>query len=485
MSAGTFNLLLQATWETVYMVFISGFISLLLGLCLGVILQGTQKDSLWPCVAAHKILGLIVNITRSVPYVIFMIAIIPLTRLLVGTSIGINAAIVPLTLAAIPFYARIAEAAIQTVDKGLVEAAVSLGAGAWQVIRKVWIPEAAPQLIKGATLTLISLIGYSAMAGAVGGGGLGELAIEYGYQRFDVWVMLETVVILILMVQIVQYLGDFLAKIPVTRQKLNYLWISCFIVWLGCFGFITYQAWPKPDVLKVGIVGAPMEEVMQAAAKYAEEKYGLKIKIIEFDDYVLPNTALNNGQIDANIFQHIPYLDAQIKEHGYKITWIAKTFVYPMGIYSSKIKNLSELQDGALVAIPNDPSNEGRALLLFQKEGLIELKPNIGLFPTPLDIIQNPRHLRFKTLDAAEIPRAMQDVVLAAINNDYIQSAGFTLQQALFHEGPDAPYANIIVVQDSQKNRPVFKKLIDAMHSQGVIAVTQKQFANTAIPAWK
>ena len=137
-----------------------------------------------------------------------------------------------------------------------------------------------------------------------------------------------------------------------------------------------------------------------------------------------------------------------------------------------------------MIAIPNDPSNEGRALLLFQQEKLIKLKPGSGLLATPEDVISNPYGLIFKTLDAAEIPRAMPDVLMAAINNDYIQSAGFTLQQALFHEGPDAPYANIIVVRIKDKNKPIFKQLIAVMHSQPVINETQKEFANTAIPAW-
>ncbi len=194
------NLLGPATWQTVYMVFISGFFSIFIGLVLGIVLCLTSPNSFNKDFNknnkkfnffTYKILGLIINITRSIPYIIFMIAVIPLTRLLVGTSIGINAAIVPLTLAAIPFYARIAESAIAGVEPGLVEAALSLGASSWQVIRKVWLPESASQLIKGATLTLISLIGYSAMAGAVGGGGLGELVIEYGYQRFD-WAVMHT-----------------------------------------------------------------------------------------------------------------------------------------------------------------------------------------------------------------------------------------------------------------------------------------------------
>ena len=476
--------LIQATWETVYMVFVSSFLSIFIGLWVGVVLHASHKDSLWPCLLINKILGWLVNITRSIPYVIFMIAIIPLTRLLVGTSIGINAAIVPLTLAAIPFYARIAESALANVSPGVIEAAISLGATPWEIIRKVWIPESLPQLIKGATLTIISLIGYSAMAGAVGGGGLGELAIEYGYQRFDVWVMLETVIILIVMVQLVQILGDYLSHVPVKKIRLNFLWALCVLLGLGSLIFIIQQALPKPNVLKVGVVGAPMEQVLEVAAKFAKQKYGLEIQPIVFSDYILPNTALNNGQIDANIFQHVPYLDTQVKARGYKITWIAKTFVYPMGVYSSKIKSIDQLANNSIVAIPNDPSNEGRALLLFQDEGLIKLKPGADLLATPKDIISNPRNLEFKTLDAPEIPRAMSDVTLAAINNDYIQAAGFTLKQALFHEGPDAPYANIIVVQDSEKDRPIFKELIDAMHSQAVIDITQKQFANTAIPAW-
>jgi len=473
------NLLGPATWQTIYMVFISGFFSIFLGLILGVILHLTKPSSF-----IHKLLGLFINITRSIPYIIFMIALIPFTRLLVGTSIGINAAIVPLTLAAIPFYARIAESAIAGVAPGLVEAAVSLGASPWQIIRKVWLPEAASQLIKGATLTLISLIGYSAMAGAVGGGGLGELAIEYGYQRFDWAVMLETVIILIILVQLVQLLGDYLSKTPVRKNKLNLLWALCVIFWIASLGFIFYQNRAQPDSLKIGIVSGPMEQVIQVAQEVAKKQYGLDIQPIIFSDYVLPNTALNNGNIDANIFQHIPYLNTQVTARAYKLTWIAKTFVYPMGVYSQKIKNISQLKDHSIIAIPNDPSNEGRALLLFQKEALIKLKPGAGLLATPNDIIFNPRGLIFKTLDGSEIPRSLPDVDLAAINNDYIQAAGFTLKQALFHEGPDAPYANIIVVQTSEKDRPVFQKLIQVMHSQAVINITQKEFANTAIPAW-
>lgn len=475
--------LLEATWQTIYMVFLSSFFGLLVGLAVGVVLFTARPGQLLACCWLSRILGLVVNITRSVPFIIFMIAIIPLTRLLVGTTIGINAAVVPLTLAAIPFYARIAEAAISEVGPGLVEAAQSMGSTTWQIVRKVYVPEALPALINGATLTIISLIGYSAMAGAVGGGGLGELAIQYGYQRFNVLVMLETVVILVVMVQLIQSAGDYFAR----KRQLKWVGWSSVVLWVGCIVFIVIQLLPQHEqVLKVGIVGGQMQKVMAVAKKVANHKYGLDLKIITFDDYVLPNTALNNGNIDANIFQHVPYLDSQIKARGYQLTPIAKTFVYPMGLYSHKINSLSQVPYGSLVAIPNDPSNEGRALLLCQKAGLIKLKKHVGLFPVPSDIIYNPHGLKFKAIDAAQIPRVLGDVEFAAITNDYTKAAGFTVNQALFHEGPDAPYANVIVVQTKDKNKPVFKKLIAVTHSKPVVNITEKLFPDGgAIPAWK
>ncbi len=160
----------------------------------------------------NRILSLIVNMTRSVPFIILMVAVIPLTRLLVGSSIGTNAAIVPLSLAAMPFLARVVENALLEVNRGLIEAATAMGATVWQIILKILIPEALPGIVNGLTLTVISLVGYSAMAGAVGGGGLGDLAIRYGYQRFEPMVMLLTIVIMIILVQGIQFAGDKIAK---------------------------------------------------------------------------------------------------------------------------------------------------------------------------------------------------------------------------------------------------------------------------------
>jgi D-methionine transport system permease protein len=212
MSQEMLVLLVKSLWETTYMVAISGFISALLGIPLGIILVTTNKGHILENTPLNRVLGAIVNATRSTPFIILMVAIIPVTRLLVGTSIGTNAAIVPLSIAAIPFVARIVESALKEVDYGVIEAAQAMGASPREIITKVLIPEALPAIVLGLTLTIISLIGYSAMAGAIGGGGLGDLAIRYGYQRFRADIMLITVVILIAQVQIVQSTGDYISN---------------------------------------------------------------------------------------------------------------------------------------------------------------------------------------------------------------------------------------------------------------------------------
>ncbi len=208
MSTDAWILLARSLWETCYMVVISGGLSFLLGIPLGVLLYTTREGRINQNKLINRLLGGVVNAGRSVPFIILMVAIIPLTRLLTGTSIGTTAAIVPLTVAAIPFVARIAEGALNEVPSGLVEAAQSMGASPLQIISKVLLPEARPGLINGMTITLVTLVSYSAMAGAIGGGGLGDLGIRYGYQRFDGVVMMATVAVLIVLVQLIQMLGD-------------------------------------------------------------------------------------------------------------------------------------------------------------------------------------------------------------------------------------------------------------------------------------
>lgn len=202
----------EATQVTLYMVVTSALLTIVLGLPLGVLLVNTDTQGLMPQPWLNKILGVVVNIGRSLPFIILLVVIIPFTRVIVGTIIGPTAAIVPLTLAAIPFFARVVETAIREVDRGLVEAAKSMGATNFEVVVKVLIPEALPSILSGIALTVISLISYSAMAGAIGAGGLGDIAIRYGYQRREETVMLVTVVLLIVIVQGIQALGNWAAN---------------------------------------------------------------------------------------------------------------------------------------------------------------------------------------------------------------------------------------------------------------------------------
>ena len=212
MSSAMFDLILQATLDTLYMVAVSGVIATLLGLPLGVMLYVTRPRQIMAMPILNQALGIITNIGRSIPFIILMVASIPFTRMLVGTSIGINAASVPLTIAAIPFVARLIEGALNEISPGLIESAQAMGATPWQIITKVLIPEARGGIITGLTITLVTLVSYSAMAGAVGGGGLGDLGIRYGYNRFNPTIMLITVVILVVLVQGFQSLGDYLVR---------------------------------------------------------------------------------------------------------------------------------------------------------------------------------------------------------------------------------------------------------------------------------
>ena len=212
MSHEMIELLIKSFWETGYMVVASTVLASLIGIPLGIILTVTRNGHILPNAVINSVLGVIVNATRSTPFIILMVAIIPITRMLVGSSIGTTAAIVPLTISAAPFIARVIESSLLEIDHGVIEAAQSMGASPMQIIYKVLLPESLHSIVLGITLAVIALIGYSAMAGVLGGGGLGDLAIRYGYQRFQPDVMIVTVVILILMVQLIQFIGDTLSK---------------------------------------------------------------------------------------------------------------------------------------------------------------------------------------------------------------------------------------------------------------------------------
>lgn len=243
-------------------------------------------------------------------------------------------------------------------------------------------------------------------------------------------------------------------------------------------------AYAQDKPLKIGVTAGPHAEIMEVVKEQAA-KQGLAIKIIEFTDYVQPNAALAAGDLDANSYQHQPYLDTANKDRGYKIVSLGKTVIFPIGIYSKKIKSLKDLPDGGKVAIPNDPTNGGRALLLLQSQGLIKLRPESGLRATPIDVTENTKKIRFIELDAAQLPRSLDDVDAAAVNTNFALEAGLDPNRdAIAQESPDSPYANVLAVREQDKNKPEFAALLKVYHSQPVKDFILKKYKKAVVPAW-
>ena len=239
------------------------------------------------------------------------------------------------------------------------------------------------------------------------------------------------------------------------------------------------------NTVKIGVIAGPEADLMTVAKIVAAERFNLTVKIVSFSDYNTPNRALEEGSIDANMFQHQPYLDASNKAHHFNLVPIAKTFIYPMAIYSKSIAHIKQIPTKAIVAIPNDPSNAARALLLLQKAKLIQLKENASANASLLDIIANLKQLTIKSLDAAQLPRVLADVDLAVINTNYAIPAGlFPKRDALLTEGIDSLYSNLIVVRQQDRQNNKIHRLIQAIQSPEVAKKAQSLFAGQAIKMW-
>ncbi|HEY8465121.1 MAG TPA: MetQ/NlpA family ABC transporter substrate-binding protein [Bacillota bacterium] len=237
-------------------------------------------------------------------------------------------------------------------------------------------------------------------------------------------------------------------------------------------------------VLKVGASPTPHVGILESI-KPQLAKAGITLKIIEFQDYVQPNLALAEGELDANFFQHIPYLEQFCKDRKLDLTYIAKVHIEPIGIYSKKIKSLKNLKNEAIVAIPNDPTNGGRALLLLQQAKLIELRKGAGLTATDLDIVKNPKKLQIKALEAAQLPRVLADVDIAVINTNYALTINLIpARDALFIEGRESPYANVLAVRTKDKNKPALQKLAKALNSKTVKDYLLKTYQGSIVPAF-
>ena len=236
--------------------------------------------------------------------------------------------------------------------------------------------------------------------------------------------------------------------------------------------------------IKIGATAGPHAEVVEAVAKEAE-KQGIKIKVVEFSDYITPDKALANGDIDLASYQHKPFLDNFNSQNGTNLVSIGKTILMRMGVYSNKVKDVKDLRDGAIVAVPNDPTNEGRGLALLQKAGVIKLKDGAGLKATPEDVIDNPKHLQFKEIEAAQLPRSLDDVDAAVITMNYVMSAGLNVkEQGIYLEPKDEPLAvMILAARANDKDNETYKKIAELFHSDGVKQFIAEKYNGTIEPA--
>ena len=238
------------------------------------------------------------------------------------------------------------------------------------------------------------------------------------------------------------------------------------------------------ETIKVGVTPGEHAQIMEQVKKIAETK-GLDIEIVEFSDYVVPNQALADGDLNANSFQHQPYLDNQIADRKFDLVSVGTTITTPMGVYSSKVKSLDELADGATIAIPNDPTNGGRALLVLASKGLIKVDEAKGLTVTPADVTENPKNIEFAELDAAQLPRSLADVDAAVINTNYALEADLhPREDAIAIESDKSPYANVIAVRAADKDAPWVKTLVESYHDDKIRNFINEEFKGALIPSW-
>ncbi|MFZ3221396.1 MAG: MetQ/NlpA family ABC transporter substrate-binding protein [Rhodoferax sp.] len=236
--------------------------------------------------------------------------------------------------------------------------------------------------------------------------------------------------------------------------------------------------------IKVGVTAGPHAQIFEQVKKLAE-KDGLKIQIVEFSDYVQPNAALATGDLDANSYQHKPFLDQQIKDRGYKFVPVGYTVNFPIGLYSKKVKKLEDLKEGAKFGIPNDPTNGGRVLLVLQDKGLIKLRADAGLKATPLDVVSNPKKLKFVELEAAQLPRSLDDLDAAAVNTNYALPAGLNPgKDAIAQENAKSPYVNLIAVREQDKDKPWVAKLVKVYQSDAIRTFIQTEFKGAVVPGF-
>lgn len=498
---------ISSIWETLLMLAWSGVFVFVLGGVLGVALTVTRAGGILENRPLWQVLDKVTNVFRSIPFIILLAALLPVSRLIMGTAIGVPGAIVPLVVGAIPFFARQVEVSLAEVDPGLIEAADAMGLTPLDIIWRVYLRESVSSLARVTTVTLISLLNLTAMAGAVGAGGLGNFAIQYGKDRNQLDVIYVTVVVLVIMVSLIQIVGNAVAKRSSaeyraaaaaaagngttagadatgshTRRNVT-IGAAAFAVGLGLYFVVNaLTAAPATErvTVKMGVTGTIYEE-LYAPAKKKLAAEGIDLEIVQFSDYTTPNAALADGDIDLNSFQHRIFFATELEKKGYKLSNIGNTFVQPMHLYSANVASVDEIADGAKVAIPDDVTNGGRALKVLEAAGLVQLSDAAGFNPTVADITANPRGIEIVQLAANNIPSVLPDVAAAVVNGNYAIDNNLSHDDIIFEDTSisDEQYWNLTAARTEDLKDPgkveVYRKVIEAYQS----ADTEGVYDNT------
>lgn len=498
---------ISSIWETLLMLAWSGVFVFVLGGVLGVALTVTRAGGILENRPLWQVLDKVTNVFRSIPFIILLAALLPVSRLIMGTAIGVPGAIVPLVVGAIPFFARQVEVSLAEVDPGLIEAADAMGLAPLDIIWRVYLRESVSSLARVTTVTLISLLNLTAMAGAVGAGGLGNFAIQYGKDRNQLDVIYVTVVVLVIMVSLIQIVGNAMAKRSSDEHRAAaaaaagngtatgtgttgsharrnvIIGAAALAVGFGLyFAVNALTAAPASERLtvKMGVTGTIYEE-LYAPAKKKLAAEGIDLEIVQFSDYTTPNAALADGDIDLNSFQHRIFFATELEKKGYKLSNIGNTFVQPMHLYSANVASVDEIADGAKVAIPDDVTNGGRALKVLEAAGLIQLSDAAGFNPTVADITANPRVIEIVQLAANNIPSVLPDVAAAVVNGNYAIDNNLSHDDIIFEDTSisDEQYWNLTAARTEDLKDPekveVYRKVIEAYQS----ADTEGVYDNT------
>lgn len=495
------TLLAKGTFETVVMLLVPTVIAYVVGLFLGVVLYLTAPGGLRPAKTLNAVLGWVVNILRSFPFIVLMISVIPLTRILVGTGTGVAGTIPPLVLSAAPFIARMVEQSLAEIPHESVEAAETCGASTARIVVSALLPEALPSLVRGFAVVLIAVLGYTAIAGAVGAGGLGDIAIRYGYYRYQPDVMAVSIVILVLIVQLIQSGCDILArkvdhrasrdtsrKAGVRRVALAVAGVAVLAITVAGAVF-SARSLVVDNKLVIAASPSPHAQILTEFAAPRLAKEGIKLEVREYTDYILPNQDTTSGAVDANYFQHLNYLADYNKKNGTDLVSVEKIHFEPMGVFAGTSKDLKQIATGAKISVPNDPTNEGRALLLLQDLGLITLDANAGITATKNDIVGNPHGIQIVEQEAAMLPATLSDVDFAVINGNYAIDAGLHVEDALAVEDAQSKviqeqYANVICTTPEKKDDPQIKALVKVLTSPECRQYLEQTYGKDVLPAF-